>query len=466
MSENYKFDLIVIGSGPGGYVAAIRASQLGMKVMIVEKDKVGGVCLNWGCIPTKALLRSSEIYSYLNNLSVYGLSAKNILANTNTIINRSRNIAKKLSKGVDYLLKKNKVHLVKGKAKIINKNNIEVEDKKDIANYSTKNIIIATGARAKNLPNITTNNENIWTYKDALMPKSIPQNMAIIGSGAIGMEFASFYGSLGSNVTIYEAMDKIAPIEDDEISYHLEKSLINKGIKINKGTKIKNIECISDNLKIDHQINDRIITQQFEKVLVAIGITGNVEDLGLENTRVKLKNNHIVVGDFGKTEEEGVYAIGDVTGSPWLAHKASHEGIICVEKIAGKENLSSLDINLIPSCIYSSPQVASIGITEKKAKEKNINVRVGKFPLSANGKALSMSEEDGFIKTVFSSDTGEILGAHLIGCEVTELINCFSLAMKLEATEEDIFQTIFSHPTLSEAIHESSLNAFSISLHI
>ncbi len=460
--ENY--DLAIIGSGPGGYVAAIRAAQLNMKVLVVEKSDLGGICLNWGCIPTKSLLRSSEILSYFNKSDSFGVSSSSKF-NLSNMVNRSREVSKKLSDGIEYLFKKNKILSEKGTAKIINNNTLVIINKGSEKTINAKNIIIATGASPKGLPFLNEDTKKIWTYMDALKPTSIPKTLGIIGSGAIGLEFACFYNALGSKVKVFEAQKYIAPNEDEEISNALEKALLAEKISFYKNTKVIDLKK-EESYQLFAVENDIKKNFNFDNILLAVGVQGNTKNLGIENTKAKIKNNQIVTYEYGKTDDSNIYAIGDVAGMPWLAHKASHEGIECVEYIAGLRKDIKHSQNNIPSCIYSSPQVASIGLTEKQAIEKNIDIKIGRFPLSANGKALSLSEPYGFIKTIFNKNTGEILGAHMIGAEVTELINTFSLAIKLEATEEDIINTIFPHPTLSEAIHESVLNAFGRSIHI
>ncbi len=459
-----SYDLAIIGSGPGGYVAAIRAAQLNLKVVVIEKKDLGGVCLNWGCIPTKSLLRTSEIYDYIKNSSHFGIDITQKSLNIDKIVKRSREIAKKLSSGIEFLFKKNKVDLIFGCAKI-NKNKEIVIDNNgdDIKNLFATNIIIATGAGPKKFKN--SEKLDLWNYFDAMTPIKIPKSLGIIGSGAIGIEFASFYNSLGTNVEVFEMQSEILPNEDYEVSDFLRKNLSRKGVKFHLNASVADIKK-KDNfeLHIKNLKSEKNTTLSFEKILVAIGIQGNINNLGLENTSIQIENNQIVTYDYGKTDESNIYAIGDVAGAPWLAHKASHEGIQCVEHIAGKKTNSEKLI--IPSCVYSNPQVASIGLSENKAKSLELDIKVGKFPLSANGKALSLSESEGFIKIIFEEKTGQILGAHLVGVEVTELINSFSLAMKLEATELDIFSTIFPHPTISESIHESALDAYNKAIHI
>ena len=464
--ENY--DVAIIGSGPGGYVAAIRAAQLKMKVVVIEENDLGGVCLNWGCIPTKSLLRTSEIYDYLKKSDNFGLDVKKTSINTVAIVKRSRKIAQDLSNGIEFLFKKNNIVLINGKAIIEADKNLKVTDKKgSIIKLRADSVIIATGASAKKLP-FLKEDERIWSYMDAMTPKKLPKKLGVIGSGAIGIEFACFYNSLGSEVTVYEVQPRILPNEDSEISNYLETVLSKKGINFIKNAKVVDVrnekKLIIKSLLLSESTEN---IKEFDNLLVAVGVQANSEGIGLEHTKVKLNGHNIITHCNGKTDDDKFFAIGDVAGAPWLAHKASHEGINCVEELAGlKKNSSEILPTQIPSCVYSHPQVASIGITEAKAKEKSLNIRVGKFPLTANGKALSLSESEGFVKTIFDKETGELLGAHLIGAEVTELINSFALAIKLEATEEDIISTIFPHPTISESIHESVLNAFDKSIHI
>lgn len=461
MSNNKVFDIVVIGSGPGGYVAAIRAAQLKQKVLVIEKSELGGICLNWGCIPTKALLRSSEILTYFRKANDFGVNNKNFSFSIENMVNRSRQISKKLSSGIEYLFKKHSIQVLKGEASIKTPNTIKVRINNKDELIDAKNIIIATGAKPK-MPSFLNGKEDyIWNYKNAMLPKQLPKRLGIIGSGAIGIEFASFYNDLGSEVSVFEMQDRICPNEDHDISVTLEKILTKKGIKFFKDSTV---EDVSKGKDIQLISNNKAFL--FDKVLIAIGVEGNTDNLGLENTLVKVKNKQIITYDFGITDEKNIYAIGDVAGLPWLAHKASHEGIKCVEYITKLNTNFKISSQIIPSCIYSSPQVASIGMTEHKAKSLNKEIKVGKFPLSANGKALALGEDEGFIKTLFDVKTGEILGAHMIGPEVTELINTFSLAMKLEATEADIMNTVFPHPTLSEAIHESTLDAYNEAIHI
>jgi len=465
MKNNKVFDIVVIGSGPGGYVAAIRAAQLKQKVLVIEKSELGGICLNWGCIPTKALLRSSEILSFFIKANDFGIKNNDFSYSIEEMVKRSRQISKKLSKGIEYLFKKHSIEVLKGQAYIKNPNTIKVTTNNKDELISTKNIIIATGASPK-IPSFLNGKESlIWNYKDAMLPKELPKRLGIIGSGAIGIEFASFYNDLGSKVCVFEMQDRICPNEDNDISKTLEKILTQKGIQFFKNSNVQDV-IKKDNIQLISNFNNGNKSFNFDKVLLATGVEGNTDNIGLENTQVKVKNKQITTYECGLTDEKNIYAIGDVAGLPWLAHKASHEGIKCVEFLT-KSNIFPLNKNRnIPSCIYSNPQVASIGLSEVKAKKLFKDIKVGKFPLSANGKALALGENEGFVKTLFDAKTGEILGAHMIGPEVTELINTFSLAMMLEATEADIMNTIFPHPTLSETILESTLDAFDEAIHI
>jgi len=468
---NTKYDLVIIGAGPGGYVAAIRASQLGLKVAIVERENLGGVCLNWGCIPTKALLKSSEIGHILDNLDAFGFSAENITFDIKKIVDRSRKVAKQLSSGVSHLLKKNKVFTIMGTASLKKKTgdefDIEViqENKKHI-NLKSRNVILATGARAKALPSIEPDGKDIWTYKEAMVPNHLPKSILVIGSGAIGIEFASFYNDLGVDITVVELQDRILPAEDADISSFARKAFEKQGIKIKTSSTVKSLKSERKNIRV--QIDSASVSEEVlvEKVILAVGITGNIEKLGLENTAVEISNGQVTVDEWGATREPGLYAIGDLVGAPWLAHKASHEGVICVERIAGVEHVHPLDTTNIPGCTYSRPQIASVGMTQKAAEDAGHKVRVGNFPFIGNGKAIALGEMEGFVKTIFDATTGELLGAHMIGAEVTEMIHGYTVARSLETTEHELLNTVFPHPTLSEMMHESVLDAFDRAIHI
>jgi dihydrolipoamide dehydrogenase len=460
-----SFDLVVIGGGPGGYVAAIRAAQLEMNVALVEREHLGGICLNWGCIPTKALLRTSEIFSTMKHLGDFGLSAKDISFDIEKIVKRSRTVAGQLSGGVKHLLKKNKVTVFDGAAKLLGKGRIAVEGASR-TELQAKNIIIATGARARALPGLEPDGKLIWTYKEAMVPAMMPKSLLVVGSGAIGIEFASFYRSLGAEVTVVEVMDRVLPVEDEEISALARKAFEKQGMKIITGATVKALEKGKDNVTASVESNGKTEKMTFDRVIMAVGIVGNIENLGLENTRVKTEKNHIKISSYCETDEPGVFAIGDVAGPPWLAHKASHEGILCVEKIAGVKGVHPLNVNNVPGCTYCSPQVASVGLTEAKAKAAGHDVKIGRFPFIGNGKAIALGEPEGLVKTVFDAKTGELLGAHMIGAEVTEMIQGYTIARTLEATEAEMMHTIFPHPTISEAMHESVLAAYGKAIHI
>jgi len=455
MADTY--DLIVLGSGPGGYVAAIRASQLGMKVAIVEREKLGGICLNWGCIPTKALLRTSEIYHYMTHAAAYGLTVEKPGFDLAKIVDRSRKVAGQLNAGVKGLMKKNKVAVVEGEGSLAGNGILKVGDR----TLQAKHIILATGARARDLPFAKSDGERIWTYRHAMVPKVMPTRLLVIGSGAIGVEFASFYSDMGAEVTIVEMLDRILPVEDPDISAFVHKALTKQGMTIHTSSGVEKLETGPNGVKATLKGG---AVEEFSHAIVAIGIVPNTENIGLEALGVKTDRGHIAVDGFGRTNVEGLYAIGDVTGPPWLAHKASHEGVVCVEAIAGT-NPHPFETWNIPGCTYSRPQVASIGLTEAKAKEEGRKVRVGKFPFIGNGKAIALGEAEGFVKTVFDADTGELLGAHMVGAEVTELIQGYAVARQLETTEEDLMHTVFPHPTLSEMMHESVLDAYGRAIH-
>ena len=461
---NEKYDLVILGSGPGGYVAAIRAAQLGMSVAIIEKEHLGGICLNWGCIPTKTMLKSAEVLSTLKRSEDYGVSAENIGFDLEKIVTRSKRIADQLSSGVKHLLSKNKIKTIIGVGFLKNQNLVEVLVGKQTKEIGANNIIIATGARARDLEGIECDGDFVWNYKHALRPKRVPKKMLIVGSGAIGVEFASFYKSLGCDITIIELFERILQNEDRDIAAHIKKEFEKKGIKIFEDTKITSFRKEKDELVVELNTRDKLQVEMFDKIIVAAGIVGNIENIGLESLGIKTKNNHIVTTEFCETNIQNVYAIGDVAGAPWLAHKASHEGVMVVEKIAGI-NVHPLKVSNIAGCTFCEPQIASVGLTEDKARENGYNVRVGKFPFVANGKALAIGDTGGFAKTIFDLNTGELLGAHLVGPDVTELIHSFVLSKQLEGTDEDFFETIFPHPTLSEAIHESALNSSDRTIH-
>ena len=463
------YDLIVIGGGPGGYVAAIRASQLGMTVALVEDKHLGGICLNWGCIPTKALLRASEIRHMLDNVDEFGFTVSGIKMDINNITKRSRKVASQLSSGISHLLKKNKVQVFEGFGSLVkdssNIKKIRIKTKDENIEKTAKNVILATGARSRNLPFVSSDGVNIWDYKTAMTPPKLPSSLIIVGSGAIGMEFASFYNDLGVDVTIVEALPSILPNEDIDISEIVKLNFEKRGIKIRTNSVLKSVTTKENSVSAEIITNEKVETINSEKLILAIGIIANTEKLGLENFNIKIDKGHIVTNEFLETDEKGVYAIGDITDGPWLAHKASHEGILCVEKIAGHQNLKPIDKTSIPGCTYCRPQVASIGMTETQARSKNLNLKIGKFPFIGNGKAIALGDSEGLIKTIFNKDTGELIGAHMVGPEVTELIQGFSIAKKLETTEYELMHTIFPHPTLSEGIHESVLDAYNQAIH-
>ena len=460
------FDIIVVGGGPGGYVAAIRAAQLGKKTALVEREHLGGICLNWGCIPTKALLRTSEINHLLHHLDEFGLSAENPKFDLEKVVKRSRGVAKQLSGGVAHLLRKNKVTVIDGAGKLAGKGRVAVEkDGKPVGTLTAPHIILATGARARSLPGIEPDGKLIWTYKEAMVPPAMPKSLLVIGSGAIGIEFASFFLNMGAAVTVVEVMDRVLPVEDAEISALARKSFEKQGMKILTGAAVKGIKKGTDSVTVTVEAGGKSQEITVDRVISAVGIVGNVENIGLEGTGVKVDRTHVLTDGYGRTGEPGVYAIGDLTGPPWLAHKASHEGVICVEKIAGVADVHPLDVSNIPGCTYCRPQVASVGMTEARAKEAGHEVRVGRFPFIGNGKAIALGEPEGLIKTVFDAKTGELLGAHMIGAEVTEMIQGYVIARTLEATEVELMHTVFPHPTISEAMHESVLDAYGRAIH-
>ncbi len=471
MSDQY--DVIVLGSGPGGYVSAIRCAQLGLKTAIVERELLGGICLNWGCIPTKALLRSAEVLHQMKHAKDYGLAADNITADLEAVVKRSRGVASQLNKGVTHLMKKNKIAVHMGTGKLVAPGKLEVTGEKGSETLEAKHIIIATGARARDLPKAKADGERIWTYRHAMTPKEMPSKLLVIGSGAIGIEFASFYNDLGADVTVVEMLDRIVPVEDADVSTFLEKALTKQGMKIMTSANIGTIEKTGSSVKVS--IKDKAgkeETTEFSHVIVAIGIVPNLENIGLEDLGVEPdKRFHIKVDAYGRTNVKGVWAIGDCVEGPWLAHKASHEGITAAEAIAqelGNKDVHPhpLDRRNIPGCTYCHPQVASVGLTEAMAKEAGHEVKVGNFPFIGNGKAIALGEPEGFIKTVFDAKTGELLGAHMIGAEVTELIQGYVVGKTLETTEAELMNTVFPHPTLSEMMHESTLAAYGRALHI
>jgi dihydrolipoamide dehydrogenase len=461
-------DLAVIGAGPGGYIAAIRAAQLGLKTAIVEREHLGGICLNWGCIPTKALLRTSELYHLMQRASEFGLRADNVGFDFAKVIERSRKAAERLSNGVAYLMNKNGIAVIKGQARLEGEGRIAVTGKgQALPEIEAKHIIIATGARPRTLPGLEPDGRLIWTYKEAMVPETFPQSLLVVGSGAIGIEFASFYRALGADVTVVEILDRILPSEDAEISSLAHKAFAKQGIAIRTGTTVERLLKGADSVAVAMKKPDGTTEEiAVERIILAIGIIGNVEGLGLEERGVEIDKGHIVVDEWCRTGVPGLYAIGDVIGPPWLAHKAMHEGVLCVEKIAGVDGVHPLDKTNIPGCTYSAPQVASLGLTEEAARTAGYELKVGRYPYLANGKAIAMGETEGLVKTIFDAQSGALLGAHMIGAEVTELIQGFAIGKTLETTEAELIATIFPHPTLSEMMHESVLDAFGRALHI
>jgi dihydrolipoamide dehydrogenase len=464
MSTSY--DVIVIGSGPGGYVTAIRASQLGMKTAIIERDRLGGICLNWGCIPTKALLRSAEVYRNTQHANEFGLSVEGVTFDPQAVVKRSRGVAGRMEKGVQFLMKKNKIDVIQGEAKL-EKGSAAPKVIVGDAKYEAKHVILATGARAREIPaaGLKADGKRIWTYRDAMAPPEWPESLLVFGSGAIGIEFASFYAAFGVKVTVVELLDRVLPVEDEEISAFAKKRFEKEGLKILTSTEAKSLKATGDGVEAVVSANGKQETLTASHAIVAVGITGNIENLGLEALGVKTEKGHIVADGYGKTNVAGLYAIGDVTGAPWLAHKASHEGVICIEAIAGQKPHPMIK-ERIPGCTYSHPQVASVGLTEAKAKAAGYEVRVGRFPFVGNGKAIALGEAQGMVKTVFDAKTGELLGAHMVGAEVTELIQGYAIAMQAEVTEHELMETVFPHPTLSEMMHEAVLDAYGRVLHV
>ena len=461
-----SFDVVVIGAGPGGYVAAIRASQLGLKTAIVEREHMGGICLNWGCIPTKALLRSSEVFHLMHRAKEFGLKADGIGYDLDAVVDRSRKVAKQLNSGVGHLMKKNKVEVVMGEATLPAKGKVSVKTDKGAEELSAKSIILATGARARELPGLEADGQRVWTYKHALKPPHMPKKLLVIGSGAIGIEFASFYNTLGAETTVVEVMDRILPVEDAEISAFAKKSFTKQGMKIMEKAMVKQLDRAKDKVTAHIEAGGKVEKMEFDTVISAVGIVGNTEGLGLEALGAKVDRTHVVTDEFCRTGVDGLYAIGDIAGAPWLAHKASHEGVMVAELIAGKNKVHPVKPESIAGCTYCHPQVASVGYSEAKAKELGYKVKVGRFPFIGNGKAIALGEPEGMVKTVFDEKTGELLGAHMVGAEVTELIQGYVVGRQLETTEEDLIETVFPHPTLSEMMHESVLDAYDRVIHI
>ncbi len=459
------YDIVIIGGGPGGYVAAIRAAQLNLKTALIEESHLGGICLNWGCIPTKALLRSSEIYSLITHAELYGLDAGKVGFDLSKIVQRSRDVSNQLTRGIEHLLKKNKVTVYKERGKIEGRSGKNLKIKAGANVLTASHLILATGAHARSLPNIKIDGERIWSYREAMVPKNIPKSLLIVGSGAIGIEFASFYATLGSQVTVVEIMDRILPAEDEEISKLAQKAFEKKKIIFKTSSSFASLEAGPKGVKGLLHTPSGKEELAAETMILAVGIKGNTENIGLENTKVKVIKDHIKTNEWCQTDEEGIYAIGDVAGAPWLAHKASHEGILAVEHIAGLKEIHPLKVDNIPGCTYSNPQIASIGLSEKKALEMKKEIKVGRFPFIGNGKAIALGETEGLIKTIFDAKTGELLGAHMIGPEVTELIQGYAIAKASEATEAELIHTIFPHPTLSEAMHEAVLGAYGRVIH-
>lgn len=466
MAERSGFDLVVLGGGPGGYVAAIRASQLGMKVAVVERESLGGICLNWGCIPTKALLRSSEISHLLAHLDEFGFAADNVRFDLGKVVKRSRAVAKQLASGVGFLMKKNGIAVFEGSGALAGPGKLVVsKDGRAVAELTAPHVILATGARARILPGFETDPSLIWTYREAMVPSEMPKKLLVIGSGAIGIEFASFYRNMGAEVTVAEAAQRILPVEDAEIGAFAHKAFERQGMRLLVGAKVAAPERVAGGARVSIEAGGKTIADTYDKIILAVGIVGNVEGIGLEGTGVVVERTHVVIDPFGRTGEKGVHAIGDLAGPPWLAHKASHEGVVCVEAIAGLDP-HPMEWNNIPGCTYCRPQVASVGLTEARAKELGHEVRVGRFPFIGNGKAIAMGETEGLAKTVFDAKTGALLGAHLVGAEVTEMIQGFVIARTLETTEAELMATVFPHPTVSETMHEAVLDAFGRALHI
>jgi len=460
-----SFDLIVIGAGPGGYVAAIRGAQLGLKVAVVERENLGGICLNWGCIPTKALLRSAEVFHLMHRAKDFGLAADKIDYDLEAVVTRSRGVAKQMEGGVKHLLKKNKVEVFMGEASIPAKGKVSVKTDKGSEELTAKNIVLATGARARELPGLEADGKRVWTYRHALQPVHDPKKLLVIGSGAIGIEFASFYNTLGADTTVVEVMDRVLPVEDEEISKFAKKAFEKQGMTIMQKATVKKLDRADDKVTAHIERDGKVEKLEFDTVISAVGIVGNTEGLGLEELGVKVDRTHVVTDKYCRTGVDGLYAIGDIAGAPWLAHKASHEGVMVAELIAGQKP-HPVKPESIAGCTYCHPQVASVGLTEAKAKEQGYDIKVGRFPFIGNGKAVALGEPEGLVKTIFDAKTGELLGAHMVGAEVTELIQGYVVGRQLETTEEDLMNTVFPHPTLSEMMHESVLDAFDRVIHM
>ena len=459
-----SYDMIVIGAGPGGYVAAIRGAQLGLKVAVVEREHLGGICLNWGCIPTKALLRSAEVFHLMHRAKEFGLKAEGLGYDLDAVVKRSRGVAKQLAGGVGHLMKKNKVTVVMGEATLPARGKVSVKTDKGTEELTAKNIILATGARARELPGLEADGDLVWTYKHALQPPRMPKKLLVIGSGAIGIEFASFYNTLGAETTVVEVMDRILPVEDAEISAFARKQFAKQGMTIMEKAMVKQLDRAKGKVTAHIEAGGKVEKHDFDTVISAVGIVGNVEGLGLEALGVKIDRTHVVTDEYCRTGVEGLYAIGDIAGAPWLAHKASHEGVMVAELIAG-QHAHPVKPESIAGCTYCHPQVASVGLTEAKAKEAGYEVKVGRFPFVGNGKAIALGEPEGMVKTVFDAKTGELLGAHMVGAEVTEMIQGYVVGRQLETTEAELMQTVFPHPTLSEMMHESVLDAYGRAIH-
>ena len=462
-----NFDLVILGGGPGGYVAAIRAAQLKLSVAVVEREHLGGICLNWGCIPTKALLRAAELLANIQHAGQFGITVGPVGFDIEKIVRHSRQVSGQLTRGVGFLLKKHKVAVFDGQGRLDGPRAVVVEkDGKIVATLAAKNVILATGARARSLPGLEPDGERVWTYKEAMVPTAMPKSLLVVGSGAIGIEFASFYRALGAEVTVVEVLPRILPIEDEDISAFAQKQFIKRGIKIMTGATVKSLVKRADGVTARIEGAGQASEISVERAIMAVGITGNVENIGLESTKAKAERGHVAVNEWAETAEPGLYAIGDLAGPPWLAHKASHEGVIAVERIAGVKGLHPLDARRIPGCTFCQPQIASVGLTEVAAKAQGREVRVGRFPFIGNGKAIALGEAEGLVKTIFDARTGELLGAHMAGAEVTELIQGYAIAMALESTEAELMHAVFPHPTLSETMHESVLDAYGRALHI